>query len=233
MIDDFLAQDIAELARLGGGSATRFMHQISELAMRTVGGCSAATMTIWRDGEQDEQSGTHPAVVRLVEAQIALGEGPSIDAFRNGESTVYCADMLAERRWPRYSAIALRAGVRSTLTKFEAFPRSGVTLTLYAVRPDAFDPDSYSLAALLARQGQAFVANLSMYDDAQRTAAQLSESVESRAVIDQAKGMIMQSLGCDEKTAFERLLASSQRSHTRLVDLARRVVETRGRLPLG
>jgi AmiR/NasT family two-component response regulator len=95
-----------------------------------------------------------------------------------------------------------------------------------------FDPDSYSLAALLARQGQAVVANLSKYDTAQRTAAQLSESVESRAIVDQAKGMIMQTLGCDEDTAFRRLLAASQRSHVRLVDLATRVVETRGRLPL-
>jgi ANTAR domain len=232
LIDDFIAHDIAELARLGGGSATRAMHLISELAMRLVGGCSAATMTIWRDGQQEEQTGTHPSVVRLVEAQIALAEGPSIEAFQRGEATVYCPDMLTEARWPQYAAVALRAGVRSTLTKFEAFPESSVTLTLYAVRPRVFDPDSYSLAALLARQGQAVVANLSKYDTAQRTAAQLSESVESRAIVDQAKGMIMQTLGCDEDTAFRRLLAASQRSHVRLVDLATRVVETRGRLPL-
>jgi AmiR/NasT family two-component response regulator len=42
----------------------------------------------------------------------------------------------------------------------------------------------------------------------------------------------MQTLGCDEETAFRRLLAASQRSHVRLVELATRVVETRGRIAL-
>jgi AmiR/NasT family two-component response regulator len=106
-----------------------------------------------------------------------------------------------------------------------------VTLTLYAIRPNAFDPESYSLAALLAQQGQAVMANLWKYDDAQRTAAQLTESVESRAIVDQAKGMIMQALSCDEEIAFQRLVAESQRTHTRLVDLARQVVGSRGRMP--
>jgi hypothetical protein len=231
MIDDFLAGDFAQLNRLGDGSTAKAMTQISDLAMRMVGSCCSATMTVWRDGEQAEQTGTHPDVVQLVEAQIALDEGPSIHAFRSGEDTVHCADILTEHRWPRYAALALRTGVRSTLTKFAAIHGSGVTLTLYAVRPRVFNPDSYSLAALIAQQGQAMVANLALYEDAQRTAVQLTESVESRAVVDQAKGMIMQALRCDEETAFQRLVAASQRRHTRLVDLAREVVGTRGRLP--
>ncbi len=231
MIDDFLAEDLAQLNRVGDGSAAKVMNRISHLAMRMVGNCAAATMTIWRGGEQEEQTGTHPDVVRLVEAQIALDEGPSIHASRTTEDTVYCADLLTERRWPRYAALALRVGVRSTLTKFAVLHGSGVTLTLYAIRPNAFDPESYSLAALLAQQGQAVMANLWKYDDAQRTAAQLTESVESRAIVDQAKGMIMQALSCDEEIAFQRLVAESQRTHTRLVDLARQVVGSRGRMP--
>ncbi len=82
------------------------------------------------------------------------------------------------------------------------------------------------LASMLAAFGAAGVANASRYGDAQRTASQLQGAVAARAVVDQAKGILMHALRCDADEAFERLRHISQTQHIKLTEVARRLVET-------
>jgi AmiR/NasT family two-component response regulator len=75
--------------------------------------------------------------------------------------------------------------------------------------------------------GAVTMAETAEYVSAQRTAAQLQEAIRSRAVVDQAKGILMQLLECDGDEAFERLRKISQTQHVKLTEVARQVVETR------
>ena len=225
MIDHLIADDIAGLSRLIEASEAKSLNGIMDLAMRRVPTCCAATLTVWRDGTPDDPVGTHPDVVGLVEALLALGEGPVLDAMRERRA-VGCTDTLTEPRWPRYRKLALRTGVRSSITGVEPINESLITLTLWAVRPGAFGPDEPALSALLANQARAVVTNLVMFEDAQRTATQLHQAASARALVDQAKGVLMQAFGCNPETAFEQLREESQRTSLKVVDVARKVIES-------
>jgi ANTAR domain len=224
MIDELLVHDVAGLTRLAEASEAKSLAGLTDLAMRSVPRCCAATLTVWRGPIPDDPTGTHPSVVRLVETQLAVREGPLLDAVDTRQA-VYCADTLAEKRWPVYRRHALRAGVRSSFTGVEPVAEWLVTMTVWAVRPGAFQADESVLTTLLANHATALVANLALYQDAQRTAKQLNQAADSRALIDQAKGVLMQLRGCDPETAFAQLREESQRTHTRVVDVARNVIE--------
>jgi hypothetical protein len=98
------------------------------------------------------------------------------------------------------------------------------SVTLYSVRPRAFAPNAGTAVELLAGQALIALRQLDDYDGARNMAEQMRQAMESRSVIDVAKGMLMQALGCDADTAFAELVAASQRSQVKLADIARRLV---------
>jgi AmiR/NasT family two-component response regulator len=82
------------------------------------------------------------------------------------------------------------------------------------------------MAEMLARFGSMVFANSLAYGEAQRTATQLQDSVASRAVTDQAKGILMHALGCDAEEALKYLRRESQRRHVKVTEVATRVITT-------
>jgi AmiR/NasT family two-component response regulator len=67
--------------------------------------------------------------------------------------------------------------------------------------------------------------NASIYGDSQRTALQLRESAESRAVVDQAKGILMHALGCSAQEAFDRMRETSQTRHVKVTEVAKTIIK--------
>jgi len=223
---DELARDAAELFTRTDGSPSGALHRLTELVARRVPGCSGATATLWEPYEVVATAASHPDLATLAEQQFAAGDGPVIAALRSGEPSV-TADTLHEDRWPDFSAAALAAGVRSSTTIVHEYDSMSLTVSLYGVRPNALEVGQLPLASLLAAFGAATMAGAAEYVSAQRTAAQLQEAIRSRAVVDQAKGILMQLLGCDGDQAFERLRHISQTQHVKLTEVARQVIETR------
>ena len=223
---DELARDAAELFTRTDGSPSGALHRLTELVARRVPGCSGATATLWEPDEVVATAASHPDLATLAEQQFAAGDGPVIAALRSGEPSV-TADTLHEDRWPDFSAAALAAGVRSSTTIVHEYDSMSLTVSLYGVRPNALEVGQLPLASLLAAFGAATMAGAAEYVSAQRTAAQLQEAIRSRAVVDQAKGILMQLLGCEGDEAFERLRRISQTQHVKLTEVARQVIETR------
>jgi hypothetical protein len=225
MTTDELAREAAELFAVADPSGTKSIRQLTELVARRVQACSGATATLWRDGEAVTTAASHPDLAALTALQIETRSGPTVEAVRDGEPSG-CADTLGEERWPEFAAAALSKGVRCCASLVHEFAGMAVTLTLYGVRPRSLDPQQLPLASLLAAFGAASVANASRYGEAQRTASQLQEAVETRSVVDQARGILMHALGCDADEAFARMRHISQTQHIRLTEVARRVIET-------
>jgi ANTAR domain len=223
---DELARDAAELFACTEDSPVRPLHQLIQLVARTVPGCSGATATLWEVDEVVATAATHPDLAALPEGQFARGHGPVIDALRSGEPSVI-PDTLHGDRWLEFNAASLAAGVRSSTTIAHQYGSMSLTLSLYGVRPNAFEPDQLPLATLLAAFGAATMAGAAEHVSVQRNAAQLREAIGSRTVVDQAKGILMQLLGCDGDEAFARLRRISQTQHVKLTDVARQVIETR------
>jgi hypothetical protein len=108
-----------------------------------------------------------------------------------------------------------------------------VVLAIASVRRGAFESEQAPFAETLAAFGGAVLANASAYGDAQREAVQLRNAVDSRAVVDQAKGILMHALGCSAAAALERMRRVSQTQHVKVTDVARQIVETQGKVPGG
>ncbi|WP_243723126.1 ANTAR domain-containing protein [Actinomadura sp. 7K507] len=170
---------------------------------------------------------SHPDLAEVVERQLSRGRGPVFDAVMD-RRTQTCDDILAETRWPEAVADMLRRGVRCFTTTPHLNQPVLVTLTLYGVAPKALGSARHGLASLLMAQGSAAVTNVRQYDDVHRTAVQLQEAVEARAIVDQAKGILMHALGCDADKAFAEMRRISQTRHVKLTALAQRIVGQQG-----
>ncbi len=218
-----LADRTASLLSLAAATEERSLSQLTSLAASQVSGCAAANVTIWRDGELTSQAASHPEPSRLVAVQVAAGRGPLIDTVAGGE-TVICTDTLTETRWPEFTSAALRMGVRSSAS-LSYRGQVVVALTLLGLRPRALDPDGLQLAELLVAYGGALVGAVADYGDTRRVADQLRDAASSRAVVDQAKGILMHALGCSADEALERMREVSQRSNLRATEVAQRVID--------
>ncbi|MFC4007400.1 ANTAR domain-containing protein [Nonomuraea purpurea] len=225
MITPGLARDLAALGRLGEDTSTeRVLRGLTTALAAGVPGCSGASAEHWRDNRV-LVSGSHSELIMLVEGEREIGEGPSIEARRSGGRTTV-TDVLKESRWPRYDALATRWGVRSVLVLPIDVAPAQLLVGLYSVRPGSFSPQGvHSLADMLTEQVAVAMDNMSEFEEVRTDAAQLQEALAGRSVIDQAKGIIMQTSGCGPEQAFEELRKISQHHQVKVADLARLLVD--------
>ena len=195
---------------------------------------------LWRGDEPSITAASHPDLSELAELQLACRSGPIIDAVAEGTQNS-CPDTLSETRWPEYTSRALALGVRSSLTfvhmSGEATSgqaalaqntsgQNALTLTMYATRPRVLDASQIPVGELLIAFGSAVMRNASTYDAAQQTVRQLNEGADSRAVVDQAKGILMVGLSCSADQALQRMREISQSRQIKVTEIARRIVES-------
>lgn len=219
------AQAAGELLTLASASESRAMHRLVELAARHVPGCSGATAVLWHEDEATITAASHPDLSELAEVQLAWRRGPIIEAVAEGKQ-ISCPDTLSEERWPEYTSRALSMGVRSSLTLVHVGGRLALSMTMYATRPKVLDASRAPVGQLLIAFGSAVMRNTSTYDAAQRTVRQLNEGADSRAVVDQAKGILMVGLSCSADDALRRMREISQARHIKVTEVARRIVES-------
>lgn len=226
MADPDFARETADLLSIADKSRSRSLNELAGLASRQVRSCSGAAAALWHDGQPLVMAASHPDVSELIEVQVASGRGPDIAALA-GETAIHCADTLAEERWPEYAHAALCRGVRCSVTLAHVSGTAAVTLALFGARPRALDPDQLPIAELLVAVGGAVIGNVSSYGEAHRTALQLHEAAESRALVDQAKGILMHALGCGADQAFARIREISQQRNMKMTEVAQRIIDSR------
>ena len=147
------------------------------------------------------------------------------ESMSSDESLIQLAT-ADDERWPEFSAAALEAGIRSTLSLPLVVGGDGLgALNIYCHEPSGFSPADEVLGASFASYASVALANARMYWRAQRLAAQLEEAMSSRGVIEQAKGIIIARQGCSADEAFQALVTVSQRTHVKLHDVAGDLVE--------
>jgi hypothetical protein len=223
--------DLSELLDIAAASDARSLNQLAAAAAQSVAGCSAANVVMWHDREPVLVASSHPDLARLTHVEVDAGRGPVLVALDRPAEPVSCADTLAEERWPEYAAAALLAGVRCSLSFAYQADSRAVSLTLFGARPRSIDPRRAQPAEMLGALGGAVLGAVSVYDDARRTATQLKAAAASRAVVDQAKGILMHALGCSAEEALERMRQTSQQRNVRAIDVAKEIVESGGRRP--
>ena len=151
---------------------------------------------------------------------MTFDEGPCVQAAL-ADTIVRTDDFRTETRWPQYSPAAVEAGVLSGLSfKLYTADRSAGALNLFGFQPAKWDADAESVGSVLAAHAAAALV-------ATQREQQLQAALLSRDQIGQAKGIIMERYGVDAVRAFEMLLQLSQEGNVKLIDVARRVIDTR------
>jgi hypothetical protein len=221
-----LAVQATGLLSLPTATEERALHQLADLAVGQVPGCAAASVLVWRDGEIATEASSHPDATWLTHQQLESGRGPLLAALTD-RTAVYCADTLTEARWPEYGTAAVRLGVRCSVTLCGG-DQVTVALALLAARPRAIAAEQMQMAELLAGFSAALVGAVSDYRDSQRTTVQLRDAADGRAVVDQAKGILMHALNCSAEEALARIRDVSQRSNLRATEVAARIIDAHG-----
>ena len=205
----------------------RSLNQLVTDAAAQVPGCAGAAAVLWRDGEPVALAASHPSLPELIEVQVEWERGPLLDAVTGG-GPAGCPDTLAECPWPEFADAALRLGVRCSLTVASGAGPEVVCLSLFGARPRTLSAASVEIAERIVAFGGVVVGMASEYDQAQRAARQLRDGAESRAVVDQAKGVLMHALGCSAAEALDRMRQVSQATNLRVTEVAVRITEARG-----
>jgi hypothetical protein len=198
------------------------MSDIVAAAVEIVPGATAGGISVSEDGVVDTRDPTGRGVGELDRLQGRLHEGPSITAMESptGDGVVVAHDLggVDRERWPRFAPPAVTAGYRSMLSAHLAtLGPMRAALNLYAAEPHVFDLESRLLAGLFGVQA-------AMLLHGSEQAVHLARAVDSRDVIGQAKGVLMERFAVDETEAFGMLVESSQSTNLKLVDVARWLV---------
>ncbi|MET0188792.1 MAG: GAF and ANTAR domain-containing protein [Pseudonocardia sediminis] len=206
--------------------------QIVVAAVQTVPGADAGGISLtYKNGRIDSRSPSGDDILHLDQMQTELHEGPCITAIDQPpvNGVVVARDLAAEpdaSRWPAFAPYAVEYGYRAMMSA--ELSVKGITraaLNLYSRTPDVFDDSSRFLAELFGAQ-----AALLLYGAGH--AANLTDALETRDVIGQAKGILMERFGVDEDQAFRMLVSSSQDTNVKLISVARWLV-TEGRTENG
>jgi GAF domain-containing protein len=164
--------------------------------------------------------------MRLLELfELQSEEGPCLDCYRAGAPVVSTNLADDAERWPQFAPEALAAGFRS-LNALPMRLRSSVlgAVNLFHVEPGALRRADVDAAQALADVATIAILQHRVSNEAQVLNEQLSDALNTRIVIEQAKGMIAERTGDSLEAAFKRLRDHARSHNLRLADLARDVV---------
>lgn len=214
-------KDVSELLA-EGEPADATLHRIVDVTCRTLDGCDAAGISILKDGKFQSPVATDEWALAVDQAQYDNNEGPCLDAGLEAE-TIEIASVSSEERWPRFATKAEELGLKSSLS-LPLGPAVGA-LNVYSRRENAFTEADRVIGALLVTQAAITIRNAQLYTAARDLAEGLQTALESRDVIGQAKGILMEREGVDDVAAFEMLKTLSQHANLKLRDVAEHLVQ--------
>ncbi|WP_087509017.1 GAF and ANTAR domain-containing protein [Cellulomonas iranensis] len=215
----------AELARMQpvDSDSLASLHELLLVARRTLPGVEDVSLTLGEPDAPTHVTTTSPGAARADGWQVMAGEGPSFDAYRDG-ATVTSARWTADPRWPRVARHSETAtGGPATAVPVQYGDRRWGVLTCYG--DQVHTADQVEAVELVAGTVAAVLTGSRQRDELRALVAQLGEALESRATIDQAKGVIMAHRGGTPDDAFDHLSAMSQHRNVKLREVARDVVQ--------
>jgi GAF domain-containing protein len=221
---------LAGLSRivLSEDSLDATLRQIAHLAKDNIQGVDATSMTMMENDKARTVVFTSALAVQLDERQYDDGFGPCMDAAVTGQTITLDTQDPSSTAYPHFCELALRAGVRHTVSVGLPMAQRVVGgLNIYGSAELPFSGVAIELAQAFAGYAAVAVANAASYHDATALAEQLRTAMRSRAVIEQAKGMIMAERKCDADQAFNVLARASQSQNIKLHQVAELLIKRR------
>jgi GAF domain-containing protein len=203
------------------------LTEVTAIAARGIPGAESTSITLVRGDTGFTAAHFGEMSLAADELQYARGYGPCLDAGR-GNVVLRVDDMRTEQRWPDYAPRASETGVRSSLSV--PLPYQGTSigaLNIYSTELAAFAaPESLDAGLQVAESIAIAVVNADAHAKLTAQALNMRLAMDSRAVIEQAKGVLMAQRHVDADQAFDILREASQRYNRKLRDIAAGIVSS-------
>lgn len=227
MVDQaVLVQVLSEYARtLAGNYAIGdVLHDLVEHVTELVG-VAGAGVSLAENGRIKFATAINDTIAAIEGVEENTQVGPCVDAHRSGD-VVLVPDLHDEpHRWPAVAEVALEAGVAGVAGIPMHLDGTEVgALSLYAAERRDWSAEDVSVARLVADMATAYVAHASALQQSRRLSEQLQEALDSRVVVEQAKGMLAAERKISVDDAFEVLRTHARRHHASLRQVADAVV---------
>ena len=228
MDGELLSETFVELTdtMVVGFDMIDFLHVLTNRSVQLLDVSAAGLMLADPRGELRVIAASSEAARLLELFQIQNDQGPCLECFRSGEP-VHAADLAtAARRWPQFAGAVEQAG----FTAMQALPMRLRDQSIGALNLFRAGPGPFAAADIRIGQALADVATISLLHERsmRHTDAlneQLQAALNSRVVIEQAKGKLAERLGLEMDQAFNLLRDSARTRNLRLSDLAQAFID--------
>jgi GAF domain-containing protein len=202
------------------------LQQMCRIAVRALPPARGATFTSFTESGPGAVAASDEWAKSLDEMQYHEHEGPCIDAARTG-LVFRVRDLATDSRWPSYAPRAAEHGARAMVSlPLTVEGKVLGALNVYSHEPDAFSPEEVSIAEVIAAHASLAMHTATALKEHRSLSEGLREAMQSRAVIEQAKGILMAQRKVTAEAAFDLLREASQHRNTKLRLVAEQVVET-------
>jgi GAF domain-containing protein len=208
-----------------------FLQVLTERCVQLLGVAAAGLLVT--DGQDTLQLvAASSERTRLLELfQLQTDQGPCVDCFRTGQP-VSVVDLPSAGRWPRFTAAAAEVGFAAV----HALPmrlRNEIigALNLFDINPGALDVDKLRIGQALADVATIGLLQQRAIRRRDVVTEQLQTALNSRVLIEQAKGVLAERLHLDVADAFAMLRSGARSHNRRLSELAQAIVDGSEQLP--
>jgi GAF domain-containing protein len=226
--EDLLIRTLVELADnlVDDFDVIEVLGRLCARCVDTLDVASAGVMLVAPSGELQVIASSSEEMRVLELLQLQADEGPCVDAYREGRPIVNLELSAVGGRWPHFTPRAVAAGFASVHSlPMRLRGRTIGALNLFRAASGALAP-----ADVVAAQALADVATIALLQhqtavNAQVLNTQLNQALNSRIIIEQAKGKVSESAGLDMDDAFRRIRRHARSHNLRLTDLCRAIID--------
>jgi GAF domain-containing protein len=222
-----LARTLVELADtlVADFDVVELLTLVTDRCVELLDVAAAGIMLVAADGDLRLMASSSEAMRVLELFELQAREGPCVDCFRTGEPVVNKDLASVHGHWPRFAPEALLAGFHSV----HALPMRLRGTVLGALNLFHVEPGQMREADVEAAQALADVATIALLQhraslESQALNEQLNSALNTRVMIEQAKGMVAEREQLNMEQAFSRLRNHARNHNLRLADVARAVV---------
>jgi len=208
-------------------SMESLLQAVADTAKSVMPGAPEASIFVMTPRRLVTVASTGQLAIDLDEVQYSQHQGPCLHAATSGDLTEIL-DTRTENRWAEYARRAAEKGNLSSLSVPLSIDNEGTTgaLNIYAREAHAFDDESRASATSFGPYAAVAIGNMQDYQSARDMAGNLQAALDSRAVIDQAKGILMERHKITADQAFQLLAHASMTTNTKVRDVADHLVHT-------
>ena len=221
-----LRQALDQLADLRTTPVTveEALDRVVEAADALFGVDGTTLMLVDRDQVLRNLAASDLRAALLEELQAEHGEGPCVDAF-DDKQPVSADDLAREARWPAFAPDAARRHLLAVLASPIPYSEQAVgVVAVFAAEPHPWTEAEREAIVAFTDLVALLILNAMEATERGRLAAELQVALDSRVVIEQAKGVLVGRHGLTTRQAFERLRRQARDQRRPLSEVARAVV---------